>query len=146
MSDLVEVPFVDRDTRQLERPRSTILKREVRTKEMKGAVMVRKLVVRQTNKESDGDDYPAHVIHYTDYRPNRKTPLKREIRASSSPDQIKDLWEELAAEGFTKGWVPAGESPAPKEASPTPKTSVAVTAADSPEAVLATPTKKRATK
>jgi len=146
VSDLVEVPFVDRDTRQLERPRSTILKREVRTKEMKGAVMVRKLVMWQTNKEADSDDYPAYVIHYTDYSPNRKTPLEREIRVSSSPDQIKDLWEELATEGFTKGWVPAGESPAVKEVVATPKTSTAVAAADEPEAGPAKPAKKRTTK
>jgi ATP dependent DNA ligase C terminal region len=144
VSELVEVPFVDRDTRQLERPRSTILRREVRTKEMKGAVMVRKLVLWQTNKETDGDDYPAYVIHYTDYSPNRKTPLEREIRVSSSPEQIKELWEELATEGFTKGWVPAGEAPAAKEvAAPKPSAAVATV---SPDADPATPTKKRATK
>jgi hypothetical protein len=145
VSDQVEVPFVDRDTRQLERPRSTVLKREVRTKEMKGAVMVRKLVMWQTNKETDGDDYPAYVIHYTDYSPNRKTPLEREIRVSSSPDQIKDLWEELAAEGFTKGWVPVEEAPAVKEVI-TAKPSTAVAAADGSEATPATPAKKRALK
>jgi ATP dependent DNA ligase C terminal region/ATP dependent DNA ligase domain len=146
VSDLVEVPFVDRDTRQLERPRSTILRREVRTKEMKGAVMVRKLVMWQTNKEADGDDYPAYVIHYTDYSPNRKTPLEREIRVSSSPDQIKDLWEELATEGFTKGWVPVGESPAAKEVGTAPMPSTAVAAADGPEPGPAKPARKRASK
>ena len=46
--------------------------------------MVRKLVMWQTNKESEGDDFPAFVIHYTDYSPNRKTPLERETRVSSS--------------------------------------------------------------
>ncbi|HKB04127.1 MAG TPA: hypothetical protein VKD90_18030 [Gemmataceae bacterium] len=146
VSDLVEVPFVERDTRQLERPRSTILRREVRTKEMKGAVMVRKLVMWQTNKEADGDDYPAYVIHYTDYSPNRKTPLEREIRVSSSPDQIKDLWEELATEGFTKGWVAAGEPPAAKEVGPAPKPSIAVTSADGPDTGPAAPAKKRSAK
>ena len=146
VSDLVEVPFVDRDTRQLERPRSTILRREVRTKEMKGAVMVRKLVLWQTNKETDSDDYPAYVIHYTDYSPNRKTPLEREIRVSSSPDQIKELWEELATEGFTKGWVPAAESSAAKEAATAPMPAAAVTAAEDPEAAPAQTARKRATK
>src|SRR5262245_519718 len=112
---------------------------------MKWALMFRKLIMWQTNKESDGDDYPAYVIHYTDYSPNRKTPLEREIRVSSSPDQIKDLWEELATEGFTKGWVAVGESPA-KEIATTPKPSAAVAAADGPEAGPATPAKKRTTK
>src|SRR5262249_43706977 len=138
-SDLVEVSLVDRDTQQPERPRSTLLRREVRTKEMKGAVMVRKLVMRQTNKEADSDDYPAYVIHYTDYSPNRKMPLEREIRVSSSPDQITELWEELAAEGFTKGWVPVGESPAAKGVVTTPKPTAAVAAADGPDAGPAKP-------
>src|SRR5262245_29624491 len=146
VSDLVEVSLVDRDTQQLERPRSTLLRREVRTKEMKGAVMVRKLVMWQTNKEAESDDYPAYVIHYTDYSPNRKTPLEREIRVSSSPDQIKDLWEELATEGFTKGWVAAGEPPAAKEVGPAPKPSIAVTSADGPDTGPAAPAKKRSAK
>jgi len=145
VSDLVEVPFVDRDTRQLQRPPSTILRREVRTKEIKGAVMVRKLVMWQTNKEADSDDYPAYVIHYTDFSPNRKTPLEREIRVSSSPDQIKDLWEELATEGFTKGWVPVSELPAAKDVETAPTPSAAVIVAESPE-VAPTPAKNRATK
>jgi hypothetical protein len=113
---------------------------------MKGAVMVRKLVMWQTNKETDGDDYPAYVIHYTDYSPNRKTPLEREIRVSSSPEQIKNLWDELAAEGFTKGWVPVGESPAAKDvaaAAPPSKAAeeaVPLAASDEPPP----PAKKRA--
>src|SRR5262245_62764695 len=110
---------------------------------MKWALMFRKLIMWQTNKESDGDDYPAYIFHYTDYSPNRKTPLEREIRVSSSPDQIKDLWDELATEGFTKGWVPVGESPAAKETVATPKASAAVTAANDPEDSLVKPAKKR---
>ena len=146
VSDLVEVAFADRDTRELQRPPSTLLRREVRTKEMKGAVMVRKLVMWQTNKEGDSDDYPAYVIHYTDYSPNRKTPLEREIRVSSSPDQIKELWEELATEGFTKGWVAVSESPAAKDIVATPAPAAAVAAADGPEGGPAKPAKKRAIK
>src|SRR5262249_9164591 len=85
---------------------SQILRREVQTKQMKGATMVRKLVMWQTNKERDSDDFPAFVIHSTDFSPNRKTPLEREVRVSSSRQQIDELWKELAAEAFTKGWTP----------------------------------------
>jgi hypothetical protein len=106
VTDIVEVAFADRDARQLQMPQSQILRREVQTKQMKGATMVRKLVMWQTNKERDSDDFPAFVIHSTDFSPNRKTPLEREVRVSSSRQQIDELWKELAAESFTKGWTP----------------------------------------
>jgi len=126
VTDRVEVALADRDARQLNLPASTVLRREVATKVLKGATMVRKLVMWQTNKESDAEHYPAFVIHYTDFSPNRKTPLEREIRVSSSRQQIDDLWNELAAEAFTKGWTPvsggaiAAASTAVQAASPPP--------------------------
>ena len=110
VTDIVEVPLADRDARQLNLPTSTVIRREVATKVLKGATMVRKLVMWQTNKESDAEHYPAFVIHSTDFSPNRKTPLEREIRVSSSRNQIDELWKELAAEAFTKGWVPVEEA------------------------------------
>src|SRR5262249_34257494 len=103
---LVEVDLTDRDARQLDLPKSELLRREVCTKVLKGQTMVRKLVMWQTNKERDSDDFPAFVIHSTDFSPNRKTPLEREVRVSSSRQQIDELWKELAAEAFTKGWTP----------------------------------------
>jgi hypothetical protein len=65
-------------------------------------------VMWQTNKESDAEHWPAYVIHYTDFSPNRKTPLEREVRISSSREQIDELWNELATEAFVKGWTPVG--------------------------------------
>jgi hypothetical protein len=110
ITDIVEITFVDRDAHKLERPASTLLRRVVGTKVLKGATMVRKLVMWKTNKEGD-DEFPAYVIHATDFSPNRKTPLERELRVSSSKEQIEDLWNELAAESFTKGWeILPGES------------------------------------
>jgi ATP-dependent DNA ligase len=122
VTDLVEVALADRDARQLNLPQSTVLRREVATKVLKGATMVRKLVMWQTNKESDGEHYPAFVIHMTDFSPNRKTPLERDIRVSSSRQQIEDLWNELAAEAFTKGWTPVGAALAPAAAPAAKKT------------------------
>ena len=112
VTDVVEVPLVDRDARQLNLPASKLLRRQVGTKVLKGQTMVRKLVMWQTNKERDSDEFCAYVIHSTDYSPNRKTPLERDIRVSNSREQIEELWNELAAEAFTKGWVPAGAAPA----------------------------------
>jgi len=119
VSDLVEVPLADRDSRALNMPTSQVLRREVYTKTQKNEMMVRKLVLWQTNKEKEGEDYPAYVIHYTDFSPNRKTPLEREVRVSSSREQIDQLWTELAAEVFKKGWeritaTAPDEAPAPE--------------------------------
>jgi hypothetical protein len=109
---LVEVPLADRDARRFTLPKSEILHREVYTKQLKGQTMVRKLVMWQTNKaeESQGSevkDFPAYVIAFTDYSPNRKTPLERDIRISSSRDQIIELWGELVKGYVVKGWIAA---------------------------------------
>ena len=70
--------------------------------------MVRKLVMWQTNKQSAGaDHFPAYVIHFTDYSPNRQTPLERDIRVSSLREQIDVLWQEMVKENIVKGWVAA---------------------------------------
>jgi len=80
------------------------MKREVYTKTLKGKLMVRKFVMWKTNKENEGSEYPAYVVHFTDYSPGRKVPLDREVRISSSEDQINELFEELKKENIKKGW------------------------------------------
>ncbi len=127
ITDIVEVSMTDRDARQFSLNKSQILKREVYTKVMKGQTLVRKLVMWKTNKELDSEDFPAYVIHYTDFSPNRKTPLDREIRVSSSREQIDELWKTLFEANLTKGWNPvasasAPEIPVPAKAIPEPVT------------------------
>lgn len=143
ITDLVEVALADRDARQLNLPQSTVLRREVATKTLKGATMVRKLVMWQTNKESDAEHYPAFVVHLTDFSPNRKTPLEREIRVSSSRQQIEELWKELAAEAFTKGWTPVASAGSASAPAPVPAATPDATAIPATEAEAA-PKKKRA--
>lgn len=106
VTDVVEVPHADADARTLTPPRSEVLRREVFTKVFKGATMVRKLVMWKTNKEAD-PAWPAYVVHFTDFSPGRKTPLEREIRISSSREQIEALYADLAKENIVKGWAPA---------------------------------------
>jgi hypothetical protein len=106
VSEVVEVPLVDRDVRQLALPKSEVLRREAYTKVLKGQTMVRKLLLWKTNKEAEGR-FPAFVVAYTDFSPNRKTPLEREIRVSNSREQIDALWKALAEENIVKGWVKA---------------------------------------
>jgi hypothetical protein len=105
VADLVEIPLLDRDARQFQLPASQLLRREVYTKQFKGQLMVRKLVMWQTNKERESDDQPGFVIHYTDFSPSRKNPLERDVRVSNSREQIDVLWTDLIEENVKKGWV-----------------------------------------
>jgi hypothetical protein len=111
ISSLVDVPLADCDARHFTLPKSEVLRREVYTKQLKGQTMVRKLVMWQTNKTEDqeagGRHFPAYVIAFTDYSPNRKTPLERDIRVSNSREQIDELWGGLVKENIVKGWIAA---------------------------------------
>lgn len=100
---IVDVPMADRDAKQFTLPKSELLKREVYTKEAKGETMVRKFLMWKTNKEDD-EGYPAYVLHYTDFSPNRKDPLARDIRVSDSEEQIQHLWNEFVEANIKKGW------------------------------------------
>jgi hypothetical protein len=104
VSKIVEVPGAERNARQMTLPSSEVLRREVFVKTMKDETMVRKFVMWKTNKDSEAEDYPSYVIHYTDFSPNRKTPLNRDVRVSSSEEQIQSLWSELKVENIKKGW------------------------------------------
>jgi hypothetical protein len=106
VSDIVEVKMVDSDARKLTLPKTEVLKREVFTKVLKGQTMVRKLLLWKTNKEGEGSNFPAYVAYFTDFSPNRKTNLERELRVSNSRDQIEKLYEQLMTENIVKGWVP----------------------------------------
>jgi hypothetical protein len=106
LADLVEIEKLDKDARQLTLPASQVLRREVYTKTQKGQTMVRKLLLWQTNKQTEGD-YPAYVLHFTDFSPGRKEPLSREIRVSNTRAQIDQLWDELFKENIVKGWTRA---------------------------------------
>lgn len=107
IADVVEVELSDMDARQLTLPQSEVLRREVFTKELKGATMVRKFVLWKTNKENESEDYPAYVVHYTDFSPNRKVPLQRDVRVSNSAEQIEAMWGALKKANIKKGWNPA---------------------------------------
>lgn len=104
VSSIVEIAQWDRDAGKMTVPKSEVLRRTVYTKVMKGETMVRKLVLWKTNKETDGDEFPAYVLHYTDFSPSRKTPLCREVRVSSSLEQMSNLWTGLLEENIKKGW------------------------------------------
>lgn len=82
---------------------SEIMERKVYTKESAGSTMIRKFVLAKTNKEESGR-YPAYIYHYTDYSPNRADPLKRDVKISSSEEQIKSILEAAIVKNIKKGW------------------------------------------
>jgi ATP dependent DNA ligase C terminal region/ATP dependent DNA ligase domain len=105
VSDRVEVAQVDVDAREFALPRTSVLRREIFTKQLKGETMVRKFVLLKTNKETISDEYPAYVVHYTDFSPNRKDALARDVLISNSVEQIESLYAGLKDENVKKGWT-----------------------------------------
>lgn len=88
-------------------PRSEVLRREVYAKVTRGVTAVRKLVVWQTNKQGvAGGDWPAFVVHLTDYSPGRKDPLKREVRLAPTEALAEAIAEALIVQNVKKGWEP----------------------------------------
>ncbi len=104
IANLVEVPLVDREAGQMTLPKGEILRRDVYTKILKGETMVRKFLMWKTNKENESEEFPAYVVHYTDFSPNRKSPLARDVRISNSREQIDLLWEGLVEANIKQGW------------------------------------------
>ena len=84
-------------------------------------------------------DFPAYVLHLTDFSPNRKDTLCREMRVSSSLEQIQQLCDQLKAENITKGWNAHACPPAPAVV-PAPVTEVAVPASEPAAAEVAAET------
>ena len=103
LTDIVDIPSANVVSEELKLPESELLKRAVATKNLRGATGVRKLMLWKTNKE-ETRDYPAYVLHLTDYSPNRKDPLKHEVRVSSCSDQMEQYWKEWEKKYFVSGW------------------------------------------
>ena len=85
---------------------SELLERVVYKKTMKENLMVRKLLLWKTNKESS-IDYPGYVIYLTDFSPNRKEPLQREVKVSNDEKGARKLFDEMAKANFIGGWEKA---------------------------------------
>ena len=98
---------LDEAVEVVELPTSTVLRREVWTKESKGLVSVRKLLVWKTNKADVDPLFPEFVVHWTDYSPGRKDPLKRTVRLAPTQDLASELAEQLIEKGVKRGWNPA---------------------------------------
>ncbi|MEM7456745.1 MAG: hypothetical protein AAF456_20545 [Planctomycetota bacterium] len=104
ITDIVPVPMSNVVAAEMTLPKSEVLEREVYTKVLRGETMVRKFLMWKTNKQNESEDFPAFVIHYTDFSPSRKTPLNREVRVSNSQTQVIALWHGFKESYIKKGW------------------------------------------
>jgi ribosomal protein S20 len=101
--DLVKVDDSTKSADTSKRKPSKLLDRVVYKKVMKENLMVRKLLMWKTNKE-DSLEFPAYVVYLTDFSPNRKTPLERDVKVASSEAVAKRLFKEMAEKNFIGGW------------------------------------------
>jgi hypothetical protein len=108
ITDLVELSAVADLYQNNPEQSSQIIRREVYVKEGKGEVMVRKLVAWKTNKEHTGK-YPAYVLAYTDFSPNRVDKLQQDLAIGETEKEIQEQFEAYLTENIKKGWVKAGE-------------------------------------
>lgn len=104
------VPFDDRDSEPdtIDLPTSEIVSRRVFTKESKGNVMVRKFVALETNKTETDSRYPPFVVHFTDYSPTRKSPLKTSLRVAGSRETLQTHIDAWLEKNMKRGWNEVG--------------------------------------
>lgn len=105
LSERVPVGDLSRKAAAEALPASEVLRREVYTKETKGQTAVRKLLVWKTNKEGVDPDFPAFVVHWTDFSAGRKTPLEREVRIAPTREEAEKIAEAMLASEIGKGWA-----------------------------------------
>jgi len=105
MSAIVDIPDVDRVAKEVALPKSKVIARAVATKIAKEKTMLRKVLAIKTNKDDVSSDFPAYVLHVTDFSPNRARKLQSEVKVSVDRDQIMELFEAAKVEKFKKGWT-----------------------------------------
>lgn len=101
----VMLPDLDKTAEVADLPASEVLRREVYTKATKGKTAVRKLVMWQTNKHEADPLFPNFVVHFTDYSPGRKDPLKRTVRLAPSRQIAEEIADAMIAKEIKKGWA-----------------------------------------
>ncbi len=80
---------------------TNVIRRDVYKKESKGETMVRKLVIAQT--EGDTNTLP-YAIFWTDFSAKRKEPLKVSTAYAHTAARAEALAQQFVQEGIAKGW------------------------------------------
>ncbi len=107
ITDVVEIPDIERVAVGETLPRAEILQRAVASKVLREKTMVRKIMAIKTNKEDATDDFPAYVLHVTDFSPNRRDQLQFETKITASREQLDALFAAARTEFFKQGWKEA---------------------------------------
>jgi len=105
LSDRCFIPDMTEKAEKLELPKSKVVRREVYSKEAKGSLAVRKLVIWKTNKEDVSEEHPAFVVHWTDYSAGRKKPLAREVRLAPNEKAALKIGDGMIEKNIKKGWT-----------------------------------------
>ena len=85
-------------------PASELLRREVFKKTTKGKTSIRKVLLWKTNKGEISKDFPRFIVHWTDYSPDRKDPIKRVVRPASSEKNAALIAKKMLSDNIKKGW------------------------------------------
>lgn len=83
---------------------SELLFREVYQKRVGSKIMVLKFTGWKTNKEGGGE-WPAYVLHVTNFSSDRNDHLQREVNITDDYDQLFELLERAIDQNVRKGWV-----------------------------------------
>jgi ATP-dependent DNA ligase len=86
-----------------ELPDSTIIYREVYTKNAKTGTSIRKFVGLKTNKTME-QGFPPYLLYLTDFSAGRKEPLQTDIKIASTEEQLSVLLAKAIEENVKKGW------------------------------------------
>lgn len=87
---------------------SEMLFREVYRKNIGEKVMVLKFTGWKTNKEKTGE-WPAYVLHTTNFSSNRQQHLTRDVEITDNYDQLLELHNKAVESNVKKGWTKVEE-------------------------------------
>lgn len=103
-------------------PASELVRRQVWSKSGKGGMAVRKLLVWRSGKENSWPGWPAWLIHFTDYSPDRKTPLERTLRTARDQKEAMAVADALVEANIKKGWEEVAPTPSASTTKPSKST------------------------
>lgn len=83
---------------------SEMIFREVYRKNIGDKIMVLKFTGWKTNKEQSGE-WPAYVLHTTNFSSNRQQHLTRDVEITDDYDQLLELLGQAIEANVKKGWI-----------------------------------------
>ncbi len=103
VATFVEVEDIEKALADIELPKSELLRRDVYFKKQGEKLMIRKILMWKTNKESS-QEYPPFITFHTDFSSQRQEPLTTNLKPSTSLKKAEIAFEELLEKSVKKGW------------------------------------------